>query len=97
MNSKLHAVCDGTGKPVLLFLTAGQVSDYTGARKLMETLPAAKHLLADRGYNADWFREGLQDKEITPCIPPRRTVNARYPTIKHCTNNGIRSKTCSVG
>ena len=35
LNSKLHAVCDGHGRPVLLHLTAGQVSDYTGARKLL--------------------------------------------------------------
>jgi hypothetical protein len=35
LNSKRHAVCDGTGKPVRLFLTAGQTSDYTGARHLL--------------------------------------------------------------
>ncbi len=26
LNSKLHAVCDGDGKPIVLLLTAGQVS-----------------------------------------------------------------------
>ncbi|WP_370453602.1 transposase [Paracoccus sp. JM45] len=25
-------------------------------------------LLADRGYDADWYREALQDKGIKPCI-----------------------------
>lgn len=53
-------------------LTAGQVSDYTGARKLLADVPAAKHLLADRGYDADWFRDGLLERGITPCIPPRK-------------------------
>jgi len=72
MNSKLHAVCDGEGRPVLMYLTAGQVSDYKGAAKLLDDLPAAKHLLADRGYDADWFRNGLKDKGITPCIPPKK-------------------------
>jgi len=31
VNSKLHSVCDGDGKPIALLLTAGQVSDYFGA------------------------------------------------------------------
>ena len=55
-----------------MYLTAGQVSDYKGARKLLNDLPAAKYLLADRGYDADWFRDGLQALGITPCIPPRK-------------------------
>jgi len=54
-----------------MYLTAGQLSDYKGARKLLSDFPAAKHLLADRGYDADWFRDGLLEKEITPCIPPQ--------------------------
>ena len=72
LNSKLHTVCDGFGKPVLMYLTAGQVSDYKGARKLQSDFPAAKHLLADRGYDADWFRGGLLEKGIRPCIPPKK-------------------------
>lgn len=55
MNSKLHAVCDSEGRPRTLFLTAGQISDYTGAAALLSTLPPAKALLADKGYDADWF------------------------------------------
>ena len=30
LNSKLHIVCDGHGRPFLLLLTEGQVSDYKG-------------------------------------------------------------------
>jgi transposase len=32
MNTKLHAICDSQGRPLNLFVTAGQVSDYIGAR-----------------------------------------------------------------
>ena len=42
MNTKLHAVTDTIGRPIRFFMTAGQVSDYTGARALMSNLPAAK-------------------------------------------------------
>ena len=39
-----------------MFLSAGQTSDYTGAAALLSVMPQAKVLLADRGYDADWFR-----------------------------------------
>jgi len=54
MNTKLHAVTDTSGRPIRLFITAGQVSDYTGAMALLSDLPDANWLLADRGYDADW-------------------------------------------
>ena len=56
MNTKRHAITDTSGRPIRLFITAGQVSDYSGAAALMNGLPKAEWLLADRGYDADWFR-----------------------------------------
>ena len=52
MNTKLHAVADADGRPIRFFMTAGQVSDYTGAAALLGGLPKAEWLLADRGYRA---------------------------------------------
>ena len=71
MNTKLRAVTDANGRPLSFFMTAGQISDYTGA--LLDDLPKAKWLLCDRGYDADWFREALQAKGIKPCIPGRKS------------------------
>jgi transposase len=51
-----------------MILTEGQASDYKGAAILLTTLPDAKELLADRGYDATWFREALLDKGMV--IPP---------------------------
>jgi transposase len=61
-------------------MTAGQVSDYIGAAALLGSLPAAEWLIADRGYDADWFRDALKDKGIRPCIPGRKS---RGKPIKH--------------
>lgn len=69
MNTKLHALADADGRPIRFFMTAGQVNDYTGAAALLSSLPKAEWLLADRGYDADWFRDALKDKGIKPCIP----------------------------
>lgn len=55
-----------------MFLSKGQTSDYKGARHLLDALPKAGVLLADRGYDADWFRAALLEKGITPCIPPKK-------------------------
>ena len=49
MNTKLHAICDSRERPLSLFITAGQVSDYIGARALLSGLPDVDWLLGDRG------------------------------------------------
>ena len=85
MNSKLHTVTDALGRPLRMFLTAGQRSDYIGARALLEGLPPTKHMLADRGYDADWYRQALEDKSIAPCIPSRkgRKVLIPYDEVRY--------------
>ena len=72
MNTKLHAICDSQGRPLNLFVTDGQVSDYIGARALLSSLPDVDWLLGDRGYDADWFRDALKDKGKRPCTPGRK-------------------------
>jgi transposase len=47
---------------------------------LLSALPKAEWLIADRGYDADWFREALKDKGICPHIPGRRS---RGKPLKH--------------
>ena len=71
LNSKLHAVCDGDGKPVVLLLTAGQVSDYRGADTVLDALPEAAVLIADKGYDSDRLREALAERGVKSCIPGR--------------------------
>ena len=72
LNTKLHAVCDGDGRPLALLLSEGQVSDYKGAATLLSALPDAHVLLADKGYDSNWFRQALLSLGITPCIPGRK-------------------------
>jgi len=72
MNTKLHAICDSQGRPLSLFVTAGQVSDYIGARALLSSLPKVDGLVGDRCYDAVWFQVALQDKGIRACIPDRK-------------------------
>jgi transposase len=71
LNSKLHAVCDGRGRPLVMLLSEGQMSDYKGAALMIDAFPTAKTLLGDKGYDADWFRHALSKRGIAPCIPSK--------------------------
>jgi|TARA_B110000908_G_scaffold87710_1_gene104635 IS5 family transposase len=55
MNTKLNAVTDTSGRPIHLVITAGQVSYFKGLAALKNSLPETEWLLADKGYDADWF------------------------------------------
>lgn len=60
-----------------MLLSEGRMSAYKGAALMFDTLPKAKALLADRGYDADWFRAALAERKITACMPSR--VNRKVP------------------
>ena len=60
-------------------LTEGQVSDFKGAALMIDALPPAKEILADRGYDANWFRTALINRGITPCIPSKVNRKVRIP------------------
>ena len=97
MNTKLHAICDSEGRPLNLFVTAGQVSDYIGARAFLSSLPNVDWLLGDRGYDADWFREALKDKGIRACIPGRKQREKPSNMTSAATNDATGSRSCSAG
>ena len=62
-----------------MYLSAGQTSDYIGARALLGSLPPAGAMLADRGYDADWYRNALIERDIQPCIPSKRNRRSAFP------------------
>ena len=95
LNSKLHAVCDGRGRPLVMLLSEGQMSDYKGAAAMRPAMPKAKLLLADKGYDADWFRAALAKRRIQACIPSKSNRKIAIPMTPCSTNSATKSKTCS--
>ncbi len=85
------ALTNARGRPISFFMTAGPVSDYTGAAALLDGLPNADWLLGDRDYDADWFRDALEEKGITPCIPGRksRSKPVKYDQRRYKSRNRI--------
>ena len=79
MNSKLHVVCDGQGRPLVMLLSEGQMSDFKGAALMLPAMPKARELLADKGYDADWFRQALAKRKIAACIPSKSNRKVVIP------------------
>jgi IS5 family transposase len=55
------------------------MSDYKGAAPMIDAFPEAKALLADKGYDADWFRAALEQRGITPGIPSKTNRKIAHP------------------
>ncbi|XIA63121.1 transposase [Bradyrhizobium sp. TZ2] len=60
----------------------GQAHDAPMAELLLQDLPKGTSLLADRGYDADWIREMIEDQNCTPVIPPKSNRREEIPFSK---------------
>jgi transposase len=80
--SKHHIACDGSGIPLAVLTTAGNVPDIKAARDLVEAIgPVAGRIgrprsrpdtvLADGAYDSAAFRTWLHAKRIAAVIPQR--------------------------
>lgn len=65
---ELYAVCDGEGRPIVMMITEGQMSDHKAA---VRHIAACQGTAGDKAYGSDWFRAALSARGITPCIPPK--------------------------
>ena len=73
-------VCDRLGRPLVMLLTEGQTSDFNGAAVMFPLLPPDAHtLIGDKGYDADWLREALENRRMTACIPSRACRASAIP------------------
>ncbi|SNY91208.1 Transposase [Cohaesibacter sp. ES.047] len=69
------------GLPIKAEISPGQRSDYTGYDLLQdEDLPDPKVFIADRGYDANAIREGVEGKGGIAIIP-RRSNRKKQPFL----------------
>jgi transposase len=57
--TKIHALADARGLPILLKLTEGQAHDGRSAQDMLGTLGRGDVLLGDRAYDSDALRQDL--------------------------------------
>ena len=87
-------VCDGRGVPLALLLGPGNRHDRVHALATVDAVPGLRvrrrgrenrpsRLFADRGYDADWFREALTERGISPRIPHKQKRGSGRVRDKH--------------
>ena len=69
-STKIHVSVDSLGNPLRFILTGGQQHDITQAEELIAGY-AGEHVLADKGYDAQEFRQHILELGMMPVIPPR--------------------------
>jgi transposase len=62
LTTKIHALVDACGLPILLKLTEGQAHDGRSAHDMLGSLGRGDTLLADRGYDSDALRQDLAER-----------------------------------
>ncbi len=76
MSTKIATLADALGNPVELMLAPGQDHDLICAEPLLENVdPGA--LIGDKAFDADTLLSSLEQRKITPVIPPR--ANRKEP------------------
>ena len=62
LTTKIHALVDACGLPILLKLTEGQAHDGRSAEDMFDTVLAGNILLADRAYDSNALRARLAER-----------------------------------
>jgi transposase len=71
--TKIHALSDTLGRPFVIKVTAGNVSDINMADALLAEVKNCRYVLADKGYDSDKLRKTIRDKGARPVIPGRKS------------------------
>src|SRR5690606_36598522 len=64
--TKIHAVVDGSGRPIAFEITPGQLGDVRAALALLGPLPPAALCAADTDYDSNGLRDSSSPGEPSP-------------------------------
>ncbi len=79
LTTKIHALVDANGLPIILKLTPGQAHDGRSAADMLDGLGEGQILLADRAYDSNALRQAMDQRGAWACIKPmpnRKTIPA---------------------
>ena len=96
--TKIHAVSDTLGRPIVIKVTAGNVSDVKMADALLAEVEGVRHVLADKGYDSDKLRALIRGKGAKPVIPGRksRKRKVRFNTKRYKDRWSIEAVFCRL-
>jgi transposase len=70
LTTKIHALVDANGLPVALKISEGQAHDGKSAADMLTNLGPGQILLADRAYDSDALRAGMEKQGAWANIKP---------------------------
>ena len=73
LTTKIHALVDANGLPVVLKLTPGQAHDGRSAADMLDGVRDGQILLADRAYDSNALRDAMDQRGAWACIKPIST------------------------
>ena len=82
--TKIHMAVDSYGLPIEFHITGGEVHDSKAAPILIDMLPSADYIIADRGYDSEALREMIRNKNAIPVIPRKKNSTVGNDDIDWC-------------
>lgn len=82
--TKIHMAVDSGGLPVEFDITGGEVHDSKAAPELIDKLPCADYIIADKGYDCEPLREQIKAKEAIPVIPRKKNSKVGNEDVDWC-------------
>jgi transposase len=70
LTTKIHALVDANGLPILLKITEGQAHDGRSAKDMLSNLTQGDILLGDRAYDSDGLRQSAAEQGAWANIKP---------------------------
>ena len=70
LTTKIHALVDVEGRPVVLKFTPGQAHDGRSAADMLGGLGEGQILLADRAYDSNALRQAMDAQGAWACVKP---------------------------
>jgi transposase len=70
LTTKIHALVDANGLPIVIKLTEGQAHDGRSAADMLDGVSAGQVLLADRAYDSNKLREAMTARGAWANIKP---------------------------
>ena len=89
---------DLLGRPAIIRLSAGNVSDVRAADDLLSVVKPFRRLIADKGYDANALRKRLRADGVKPIIPGRinRKRTIRYDEKRYKDRWRIEAAFCRL-
>lgn len=82
--SKIHLAVDSYGLPIEFIVTGGEVHDSKAANELIDLLPQAAYIIADKGYDSEVIRDKVRRRGSVPVIPRKKNSKVGNADIDWC-------------